>query len=106
MSYHARSQLTCLDACGLTFTVCVPVAEIPPLPAGFANLTVPTTVLAPTLPQQLDMHFLATNNTLSAKPLYFIFIGETWLDAASQWLHAFPSREKLPLCAVSKAQGR
>ena len=45
---------------------------------GFANLTVPTTVLTPTLPQQLDMHFLATNSTLSAKPLYFIFIGETW----------------------------
>ena len=81
MSYHARSQLTCLDAFGLTFTACVPVAEVPPLPVGFANLTVPTTVLAPTLPQQLDMHFLATKSTLSAKPLYFIFIGEAWPDA-------------------------
>ena len=40
----------------------------------------PTTVLAPTLPQQLNMHFLATNNTLSAKPLYLTFIGETWPD--------------------------
>ena len=61
-----------------------PVAEVPPLPVGFADLTVPTTVLTPTLPQQLDMHFLATNNTLSAKPPYFIFIGETWPDAGCE----------------------
>ena len=42
---------------------------------GFAGLTVPTTVLSPTLPQQLNMHFLKFNNTLSPRPLYFIFIG-------------------------------
>ena len=42
---------------------------------GFAGLTVPTTVLSPTLPQQLNMHFLKFNNTLSPGPLYFIFIG-------------------------------
>ena len=51
------------------------VAEIPALPVGFAGLTVPTTVLSPTLPQQLDMHFLKMNNTLSADPLYFLFFG-------------------------------
>ena len=50
-------------------------AEIPPLPVGFANITVPTTVLSPTLPQQLDLHLLHTNNSLSAAPLYFLFIG-------------------------------
>ena len=43
---------------------------------GFAGLTVPTTVLSPTLPQQLNMHFLKCNNTLSPGPLYFIFIGK------------------------------
>ena len=33
------------------------------------------TLLSPSLPQQLNAHFLVTNNTLSAAPLYFIFIG-------------------------------
>lgn len=78
LSGVTRLRCRCLAAFGLYFTVCVPAAEVPPLPDGFANLTVPTTVLSPTLPQQLNMHFLATNNTLSAQPLYFIFIGETW----------------------------
>ncbi len=41
-------------------------AEVPPLPVGFAGLTVPTTVLSPTIPQQLNAHFLKTNSTLSA----------------------------------------
>ncbi len=51
-------------------------AEVPPLPVGFGGLTVPfVTLLSPTLPQQLNAHFLVTNNTLSATPLYFIFIG-------------------------------
>ncbi len=42
------------------------------------------TLLSPSLPQQLNAHFLVTNNTLSAAPLYFIFIGEPLLckDAA------------------------
>ena len=52
------------------------LAEVPPLPIGFGGLTVPfVTLLPPTLPQQLNAHFLVTNNTLSATPLYFIFIG-------------------------------
>jgi hypothetical protein len=50
-------------------------AEIPALPIGFAGLNVPTRVLSPTLPQQLDMHFLKMNNTLSREPLYFLFFG-------------------------------
>ena len=43
---------------------------------GFAGLTVHTTVLSPTLPQQLNMHFLKFNSMLSSGPLYFIFIGK------------------------------
>ena len=51
-------------------------AENPPLPKGFAGLTVETLVLAPTLFQQLDMHFLAMNNTLNSTTMYIIFLGE------------------------------
>ena len=56
-------------------------AEVPPLPIGFAGLTVPfVTLLSPSLPQQLNAHFLVTNNTLSAMPLYFVFIGAPLLS--------------------------
>ena len=51
-------------------------AENPPLPKGFAGLTVETLVLAPTLFQQLDMHFLAMNNTLNSSTMYIIFLGD------------------------------
>ena len=51
-------------------------AENPPLPKGFAGLTVETLVLAPTLFQQLDMHFLAMNNTLNSSTMYIIFMGK------------------------------
>ena len=50
-------------------------AENPPLPKGFAGLTTETLVLAPTLFQQLDMHFLAMNNTLKSTTMYIIFMG-------------------------------
>lgn len=66
-------------------------AEVPPLPVGFANITVPTTVLSPTLLQQLDHHFLRTNNSLSAAPLYFIFIGGACFRDRPQ-----PGRQMLP----------
>ena len=56
--------------------LCGGCAEVPPLPTGFGGIPVPTTVLSPTIPQQLNMHFLANNNSLSPSPLYFIFIGE------------------------------
>ena len=50
-------------------------AENPPLPKGFAGLAVETLVLAPTLFQQLNMHFLAMNNTLNSTTMYIIFMG-------------------------------
>ena len=38
-------------------------AEVPALPVGFANLTLPTTVLSPTLPQQVRFaHLLESSN--------------------------------------------
>ena len=57
----------------LSISLC---AENPPLPKGFAGLTVETLVLAPTLFQQLDMHFLAMNNTLNSSTMYIIFMGK------------------------------
>ena len=63
------------DSSGIKLSVYVP-AENPPLPKGFAGLTVKTLVLAPTLFQQLDMHFLDMNNTLNSTTMYIIFMGK------------------------------
>ena len=62
------------DTSDIKLSISIP-AENPPLPKGFDGLAVKTLVLAPTLFQQLDMHFLAMNNTLNSTTTYIIFMG-------------------------------
>ncbi|KAK9811935.1 hypothetical protein WJX73_000849 [Symbiochloris irregularis] len=51
-------------------------AQVPNLPVGFGNLTLPTTVLSQNLFQQLDSHFLVTGSgALNPEALYIVFIG-------------------------------
>ncbi|CAK0784091.1 hypothetical protein CVIRNUC_007294 [Coccomyxa viridis] len=71
-------------AAGGATTGSVP-GQNPPLPKGFAGLTVETLVLAPTLFQQLHMHFLAMNNTLNSTTMYIIFLGgNDYISIATQ----------------------
>ena len=65
---------SCMTLQGIKLSISLP-AENPPLPKGFAGLAVETLVLAPTLFQQLDMHFLAMNNTLDSSTMYIICMG-------------------------------
>ena len=66
---------SCMTLQDIKLSISLP-AENPPLPKGFAGLAVETLVLAPTLFQQLDMHFLAMNNTLNSSTMYIIFMGK------------------------------